>query len=124
MPRLHLTGELRQQSLQRLRVSWLGKVVVESRLAGSLTVLGLAPTGQGDEVGVGCFGAPTKLSRNFQAVHLRQSQVEQNDVRTERASNRHGATAIERLSHVVAAYLERGGKHLDQIRIVVDHQYS
>jgi hypothetical protein len=76
-----------QQQFERLGIDRFRQVVIESRSSGTLLVLLLTPTGQGDKADACCPGLSPQRPGDAITIKFRHPYVEQRDVRTKRLCN-------------------------------------
>src|SRR5690606_29988011 len=118
------TFGLHDQPPQHGAVDGLRQMLVEARLERLPFVLFLGPAGQREETYCTAFRPRPNSPRHLVSVHLRQTDVEQDDVRPKRVDGAQGLSrAVNRLDFVTVE-LENETQARGRIAIVVDDEHA
>lgn len=98
----------------------LGHIVVGAEIEGADLAALVGAAGQHDDRQ--CRAAPAQLPDDFEAVDVRQGQIEDEDVDRALAKGSEGAPAVLAFGYQVTLGREAGAEEAADGRLVVDHQ--
>src|SRR5579885_500764 len=114
--------DFREQLVERFRLDGLGEVVVEAGLRGELLVPFLPPAGEGNDRHLGFARTFANPTGRLVAVHLRQADIEQHDLRMKYARRLDCLESAGRELNLVAQTRQEQAQALRRVNVVVDHQ--
>jgi len=117
----HEPRDCRQQDVDLNR---LDQVEVKPGIAGSRTVFLAAVACDGDDGGRPEGGFGSKPPNDLVAIQNREPQIEEYDARVKLRRDLEGITAIRRSHHLETGNSEQTGKGLNNIGMIVNHEYA
>jgi hypothetical protein len=113
-----------EETQQRLVVDGLGQVVVKACLSREVAVPLLPIAGQGDETRLGHARELSHLFANLISTHVRQADIEQDDLRYERRRCFERASTVERHADLMSGHAKQLRQSVRRVLAVIDDQDS